>query len=110
MEHIQVHQAYLEQFQNEDISFYEASFSWYENAYMPLVKIIRNNRIMKQFPHRTETDFYLWIIENRSKLRKEWGGPEESETLVETYSRKHRRYFRKIIGAFRRFFGLVRYR
>lgn len=110
MEHIQVHKSYLEQLKNEDISFYEASCSWYENAYLPLVKIIRNNRIMKQFPHRTETDFYLWIIENRRKLREERGEYEEAENLVETYSRKYDRSFRKIIGAFRRFFGLARYR
>ena len=110
MEHIQAHKSYLEQIKNEGISFYEASYSWYENVYLPLAGIIRENRIMKQFPHRTETDFYLWIIENRRKLRKELNEPEEAETLVETYFRKYGRFFQKIIGAFRRFFGLVRYR
>jgi hypothetical protein len=110
MEHIQVHQAYLEQSKNEDISFYEASCSWYENVYLPLAKMIEKNRIMKQFTHRTETDFYLWIIENRRKLRKEFAEPEDAENLVEAYSRKYDRPFQKIISTFRRFFGLVRYR
>lgn len=110
MEHIHAHKSYLNQMKNDDISFYEASCSWYESVYLPLTEIIRKNRIMKQFLHRTETDFYLWIIENRRKLRRELSGVEEAETLVEIYSRKYNRPFRKIIGAFRRFFGLVRYR
>lgn len=109
LEHIQVHKSYLEQLENEDISFDEAASSWYENVYLPLVDIIRNNRIMKQFPHRTETDFYLWIIKNRRQLREEKGDCQDVDDLVESYSRKYDRSFQKIIGAVRRFFGWVRY-
>jgi hypothetical protein len=110
MEHIQVHQSYLEQGKNSAVSFVDAANSWYQTVYLPLIDIIKKSRIMKQFPHRTETDFYLWIIENRRQLRKELGRPEEAETLVELYSRKYDRGHRKIIAAFKRFFGLVRYR
>jgi hypothetical protein len=110
MEHIQAHQAYIDKLKDRETSLYEASCSWYETVYLPLAEIIRKNRIMKSFPHRTETDFYLWIIENRRKLRNELGQGEEAECLVETYSKKYDRPFQKIISALRRFFGLVRYR
>ena len=110
MEHIQVHKSYIEQTKNKNIPINEASCSWYENVYLPLAKIIKENRIMIQFSHRTETDFYLWIIENRRKLRNELCESEEVGNLVENYSRKYDSSFRKFIGALRRFFGLVRYR
>jgi hypothetical protein len=110
MEHIQAHKYYLENKKGEDVSMSEAACSWYDNVYTPLAMVIRRNRIMKQFPHRTETDFYLWVIRNRRQLRDQYGGIDETESMVEAYARKYGGLFRKIIGAFRRFFGLVRYR
>ena len=110
MEHIQAHKYYLENKKGEDVSMSEAACSWYDNVYTPLAMVIRRNRIMKQFPHRTETDFYLWVIRNRRQLRDQYGGIDETESMVEAYARKYSGLLRKIIGAFRRFFGLVRYR
>ena len=109
MEHIQAHKYYLEKIKGEDISLPEASCSWYDNVYTPLATVIRKNRIMKQFPHRTETDFYLWMIQHRHQLINEHGWKVEPESMVETYARKYSGLFRKILGAIKRFFGLVRY-
>jgi len=109
MEHIQAHKYYLENKKGKDVSIPEAACSWYDNVYIPLATVIRRNRIMKQFPHRTETDFYLWVIRNRRQLREQYGGIDETESMVEVYARKYGGLFRKILGVFRRFFGLVRY-
>ena len=110
MEHIQAHKYYLENKKGEDVSMSEAACSWYDNVYIPLATVIRKNRIMKYFPHRTETDFYLWVIKNRGKLSDQYALNEEPDSMVEAYARKYGGLFRKIIGAFRRFLGLVRYR
>jgi len=64
---------------------------------------------MKQFPHRTETDFYLWMIQHRRQLIDDQGWKLEPEIIVEAYTRKYGGLSRKILGVFRRFFRLVRY-
>jgi len=109
MDHIQTHKYYLEKEKGEEIPLSEATCSWYDNVYTPLASIIRKNRIMRQFPHRTETDFYLWMIQHRHQLINEHGWKVEPESIVEAYTKKYGGLFRKILGTVRRFFGLVRY-
>jgi len=109
MDHIQTHKYYLEKERKEEIPLSEAAWSWYDNVYTPLASIIRKNRIIRQFPHRTETDFYLWMIQHRRQLINEHGWKVEPESIVEPYTKKYGGLFRKVLGAFRRFFGLVRY-
>jgi len=109
MEHIQAHQFYLEKEQKQEIILSEAACSWYDNVYTPLASIIRRNRIMKRFPHRTETDFYLWIIQHRRQLITEHGWNEDPESMVEAYAKKYGGLFRKLLEGFKRLFRLVRY-
>lgn len=35
-----------------------------------MIKVIRENKILKDFPGRTEADLYLWIIEHLWYLRE----------------------------------------
>ncbi len=114
MEHIQTHKYYLEKKEKKDVTFSDAAASWFDRIYSPLTEIIRNNRIMKQFPHRTETDFYIWVFKYRHKLRKHLpddDNPDDDNPAdaVEAYAKKYDSIFQKTIGAFRRFFGLVKY-
>lgn len=109
MDHIQAHKYYLEKEIKEEIPLSEAATSWYDTVYTPLASIIRKNRIMKRFPHRTETDFYLWMIRHRRQLINELGWKVEPESIVDAYTKKYGGFFWKMLGAFRRFFGLVRY-
>lgn len=111
MEHIQAHQAYLKKTQAIQSTLCDAAVSWYDNVYLPLARILRNHHIMRQFPHRTETDFYIWVIQNRRQLiDTEKPYAQTAAELVEAYARKYDRPARKVIGALRRFLGLVRYR
>jgi hypothetical protein len=87
----------------------EAASSWYDTVYTPLAIAIRRNRIMKQFPHRTETDFYLWMIQHRRQLINKHEWKVEPESMVEAYTKEYGGLFQKILWAFRRFFGLVLY-
>ena len=110
MEHIQAHRHYLEKLEGQEVSLPEAACSWYDNVYAPLAGAIRQNRIMKEFPHRTETDFYIWVIKNRRKLSDQYGRELDDDSVVEAFSRKYTSSFWRIISAFKRIFGLVRYR
>ena len=70
-EHIAVHGYFLGKDRQCDICWKEAVNDWYENVYMPLVRIIREQDVLKDFPGRTEADLYLWIMEHRHYLAKE---------------------------------------
>jgi nucleotide-binding universal stress UspA family protein len=87
LEHISVHRWYMgEQQSRADIpapvSFTEAVQSWYLHVYLPLVEIIRTQKILEHFPDRTETDLYLWILDHRSRLEAELGWNITPETAA----------------------------
>ncbi len=71
IEHINVHRWYMGIEKKRPIEYPEAVKGWYKDVYRPLVKIIRKKEILKKFPHRTEMDLYLWIIEHRYYLSEE---------------------------------------
>lgn len=89
LEHIDVHRWYLGEQRGSEVSYAEAAKSWYENVYLPLVAIIREQDILTDFPGRTETDLYLWIISHQWILRESMGSelPVEqvAEQLAEAY-------------------------
>jgi len=89
LEHIDVHRWYLGEQRGSEVSYAEAAKSWYENVYLPLVAIISEQDILTDFPGRTETDLYLWIISHQWILRESMGSelPVEqvAEQLAEAY-------------------------
>ncbi|MDQ4077799.1 MAG: hypothetical protein M3220_16320 [Chloroflexota bacterium] len=91
LEHIHVHRWYLGVENNREIGWEEAVQSWYDRLYVPLVNYIREQEILEDFPNRTETDLYLWIIEHRAHLR---GDPDATPVeeaafdFVETHSER----------------------
>jgi hypothetical protein len=65
LQHISVHRWFMGEKLKRPIEDEEAAKGWYEEVYLPLIKTIRKHGILKEFPTRTETDLYLWIIEHR---------------------------------------------
>lgn len=58
-----------------------AVISWYDDIYLPIVRIARERRILQRFPGRTEADIYLWAMHHRDDLRGRTDGsvaPEEA--------------------------------
>jgi nucleotide-binding universal stress UspA family protein len=51
----------------------KAVAGWYEDIYLPVVNLIREQGILRYFPGRTETDMYLWIWEHQEELGREYG-------------------------------------
>lgn len=71
--HINAHRYYLGQEQKREIPRDEAVASWYDNVYMPIVKVIREQQMLEQFPGRTEADLYRWIMDHRWFMRERIG-------------------------------------
>ena len=74
LEHIDVHRWYLGEKRQAEAPYTEAAVSWCDNVYMPIVELINEQGILEQFPGRTVTDLYLWVVERREYLQAVFGG------------------------------------
>jgi hypothetical protein len=70
IEHIAVHRYFMGLEQQRDIHENEAVIDWYDDVYTPIVEAVREHDILEDFPGRTESDLYLWIIDHMHYLRE----------------------------------------
>ena len=73
LEHIAVHHYFMGLDLKRDISEEEAIAHWYDTVYFPIVKMIRQSKILKDFPGKTEGDLYLWVLDHQRYLAEEEG-------------------------------------
>jgi hypothetical protein len=71
LEHIVVHQYFLGLDYQRDVTWEEAVADWYDFVYMPIVNLIRERNILREFPNRTEADLYLWITDHHWSLNQQ---------------------------------------
>lgn len=102
LEHISAHRWYMGIDQNRPVGWEEAVLDWYDNIYMPLVKIIEENNILKDFPGRTPGDLYLWIMDHRWYLRESTGEDIGPQTAALSYDAKYGGWTRRVINFFNR--------
>ena len=50
-----------------------ATAEWYDTVYLPVVNLIRERGVLKDFPGRTETDLYVWLMQHRDALQNALG-------------------------------------
>jgi nucleotide-binding universal stress UspA family protein len=86
---IEAHRYLLSQDQGREISYQEAAASWYDHVYMPVVRLIREQGILRDFPNRTETDLYLWILRRQTELAQELGWQIDAESAALDLSQHH---------------------
>jgi nucleotide-binding universal stress UspA family protein len=70
---IEVHRFCRETVEEVECSDEEAVCRWHDEDYLPMVEAIREQGILRYFPGRTETDFYIWLATNQAALRNEFG-------------------------------------
>lgn len=73
LEHIAVHRYFMGLDLRRDILDEEAVTDWYDHVYMPVVNVIRETDILKEFPNKTEGDLYLWVLDHQHYLVREEG-------------------------------------
>jgi hypothetical protein len=102
LEHIAVHRYFMGLEQQRFIPEDEAVSDWYDNVYTPLVRITREQDVLADFPHRTEADLYLWIMDHQHYLRERFGPGVETERAAEHFADHYTtRPFRRIVHAVR---------
>ena len=71
--HIEAYRFALEEGEGRDMPFEQAVAGWHDDIYLPLVEAIREQGILRYFPNRTETDFFIWLSRHRAELQSELG-------------------------------------
>ena len=71
--HILTHKYFINQNQTEEIPMEDATLSWFNNVYLPVVTTIQKYKIMKYFRKNTVSDLYVWIITFYDELKKKFG-------------------------------------
>jgi len=68
----------------------QAAGVWFDEAYMPMVQMIREREMLRGFPGRTETDLYAWISQHRVGVEEALGWevkPEVAAADLESQAR-----------------------
>ena len=96
LEHIAVHRYFMGLDLKRDISEEEAIADWYDHVYMPVINVIRDTEILRDFPGKTEGDLYLWVLDHQNYLVEEEGialqMPEDAaRTFLEDEGKKKAR-------------------
>lgn len=66
----------------QEVDLPTAAAAWVDEAYLPIVTLIRQHGLLRDHPDRTETDLYIWIVEHTEDLRRELGWNLTPSTLA----------------------------
>lgn len=105
--HILVHKYYINQGVEDEIPFETALLSWYHGVYEPIVSIIRSERLLRNFPGRTEADLYTWLVKHWHILKEQHGESYSMKDAALDFAYSHGRGIRNV---FRRFIDRLRRR
>jgi len=97
-EHIDVHRYFMGLEQRREIPYHEAVSDWYDEVYLPVVRIIRGRDMLRDFPGRTETDLYLWLAEHRAALEAELGWLVEPADAAADLAARSGRSLRRVLA------------
>ncbi|HEX4960247.1 MAG TPA: hypothetical protein VF173_05375 [Thermoanaerobaculia bacterium] len=75
LEHIRVHGYCLGIEQGRDVPWHQEVASWRVHVYKPIAGMIRRSDILKEFPERTETGLYLFLMDHLHSLRERYHNP-----------------------------------
>ena len=85
LEHIAVHCYFMGLDWKRDISEEEAIIHWYDTVYMPVINVIRDTDILKEFPTKTESDLYLWVLDHQRYLAEAGKALQPPEDAARTF-------------------------
>lgn len=102
LEHISAHRWYMGIEQNRPIEWQEAVLDWYDNVYLPVVKVIQENNILEYFPGRAIGDLYLWIMDHGWYLHEETGLEIGPHTAAISYTENYSAWTHRVLRYLRR--------
>lgn len=70
-EHMAVPAYVLSQQTGRPVTWDESVTLWYDDVYMPVVRVIHEHDLQRRYPGRSDADLYLWLMEQRDSLMLE---------------------------------------
>jgi nucleotide-binding universal stress UspA family protein len=101
LDHISVNRYFLGKKLEREIPYLEGAIDWYKNFYLPTVEIITEKGLLREFPDRTKTDLYLWMLEHRDDLEEELGWKVDSTKAAESLAARFSNRTKSIFKRFR---------
>lgn len=101
LEHIAVHRYFLGEEQQTKIAWKDAVTSWYDTLYLPTVQIIREHDILRDFPHRTEADLYLWVMDHHYFLHEQGAEMDLEQAALDLAEHYSERIDKKLLRGMR---------
>lgn len=89
LELIRIHQYRMAQAQSREISLEEAAAAWCAEVYIPLVNMIRERGILRDFPGRTESDLCVWLARHRERLSEAMGWSVSTDAAAKDLVARH---------------------
>lgn len=99
IEHIAVHRYFLGEERQSKVPQGEAVASWYDNVYLPVIQIIREHNMLNDFPHRTEADLYLWIMDHHYYLHEHDENVALEDAAVDFAEHYSERFDKRLLNA-----------
>ena len=82
IDQIGVHRTELEQ-GGRRVTDDEAVTGWYDDVYLPIIFLIREQGVLRNFPKRTEADIYIFLYDHCEELQAKLGWDIDRETAVD---------------------------
>ena len=99
--HIKAHKYFLEVEKGFVVSYEASAKSWFENLYLPFIKIIKKVNIYTYFSKRTPADLYIWILNHKQFIFEEFGETtninETVKKFIEKYSQADKTDVKKLV-------------
>ena len=96
-QHILGHKYFLNQDNPEELPFSTALVSWYREIYEPIITIIKEDRICQNFPGKSPSELYLWIVRHWDFLKKKNGVhysiPAAARSFAVRYGQQKKSFF-----------------
>lgn len=65
-----------------DVEWETAVADWYDNNYLPVIQLMREMGVQRNFPNRTEADLYYLVSEHREEMEEALGWEVETDDAV----------------------------
>ena len=68
--HILVHKYFMNQNQEEELTFEQGAIDWYQNVYLKIAEAIENEHLLVEFLGQTEADMYMWLVRKWDEMKR----------------------------------------
>ncbi|MCC7208558.1 MAG: hypothetical protein IT323_14715 [Anaerolineae bacterium] len=89
LSHIESYREALGRIDEADFSLEDAAAAWYDILYESIVQLVREEGVLSRFPHRTEADFFVWLIRHRDEIAQMDSGPAHVHGAALVFRQQH---------------------